>query len=48
MRGIRRAELKATPPGSFYTEPANRTRFAETREEPVIVQITGMVQSSTR
>jgi len=35
------AELKALPPGSFYTEPANRTHFAETRDEPVIVQITG-------
>jgi hypothetical protein len=23
--------LKALPPGSFYTEPANRTHFAETR-----------------
>jgi pimeloyl-ACP methyl ester carboxylesterase len=42
------AELKALPPGSFYTEPANRTHFAETREEPVIVQITGMGPSSTR
>lgn len=42
------AELKALPPGSFYTEPANRTHFAETRDEPVIVQITGMGPSSTR
>jgi pimeloyl-ACP methyl ester carboxylesterase len=42
------AQLKALPPGSFYTEPANRTHFAETREEPVIVQITGMGPSSTR
>jgi hypothetical protein len=42
------AELKALPPGSFYTEPANRTHFAETREEPVIVQITGVGPSSTR
>ncbi len=42
------AELKALPPGSFYTEPANRAHFAETREEPVIVQITGVGPSSTR
>lgn len=42
------AELKALPPGSFYTEPANRTHFAETRDEPVIVQITGAGPSSTR
>jgi hypothetical protein len=41
------AELKALPPGSFYTEPPNRTHFAETREEPVIVQITGVGPSST-
>jgi pimeloyl-ACP methyl ester carboxylesterase len=42
------AALKALPPGSFYTEPANRTHFAETRDEPVIVQITGVGPSSTR
>lgn len=41
-------ELKALPPGSFYTEPANRAHFAETRDEPVIVQITGVGPSSTR
>src|SRR6267378_916854 len=41
------AELKALPPGSFYTEPANRTHFAETREEPVTIQITGIGPSST-
>jgi pimeloyl-ACP methyl ester carboxylesterase len=40
-------ELKALPPGSFYTEPANRTHFAETRDEPVVVQITGVGPSST-
>ena len=42
------ALLKALPPGSFYSEPANRAHFAETRDEPVIVQITGMGPSSTR
>jgi pimeloyl-ACP methyl ester carboxylesterase len=42
------AELKPLPPGSFYTEPANRTHYAETRDEPVIVQITGVGPSSTR
>jgi len=41
-------ELRALPPGSFYTEPSNRTHFAETRDEPVIVQITGVGPSSTR
>ena len=43
-----RAELKALPPGSFYTEPSSRSHFAETRDEPVIVQITGFGPSSTR
>ena len=42
------AQRKALPPGSFYTKPANRTHFAETRDEPVIVQITGIGPSSTR
>jgi hypothetical protein len=42
------SELKALPPGSFYTEPVNRTHFAETRDEPVVVQITGVGPSSTR
>jgi hypothetical protein len=41
------ADLKVLRAGSFYTEPANRTHFAETREEPVIVQITGVGPSST-
>lgn len=40
--------LKTLPPGSFYTEPANRTHFAETGDEPVVVQITGVGPSSTR
>jgi hypothetical protein len=43
-----KAELKALPPGSFYTEPSNRTHFAETRDQPVVVQITGVGPSSTR
>jgi hypothetical protein len=42
------AELKALPAGSFYTEPSNRSHFAETRDEAVIVQITGVGPSSTR
>ena len=42
------AELKALPAGRFYTEPANRTYFAETRDKPVAVQITGVGPSSTR
>lgn len=41
------AKLKALPPGSFYTEPPSRNHFAETGEEPVVVQITGFGPSST-
>src|SRR2546427_10808176 len=36
-----------TVPGSFYTEPPGRNHFAETREEPVTVQITGFGPSTT-
>jgi hypothetical protein len=42
------ARVKALPAGSFYTEPSHRAHFAETRDEPVIVQITGVGPSSTR
>ena len=42
-----RADLKALPAGSFYTEPPGRAHFAETRDEPVIVQITGFGPSAT-
>ncbi len=42
------AALKALPVGSFYTEPADRAHFAETRDTEVIVQITGIGPSSTR
>ena len=41
------AKLKALPPGSFYTEPPDRNHFAETGDEPVVVQITGYGPSST-
>jgi pimeloyl-ACP methyl ester carboxylesterase len=42
------AALKALPPGSFYTEPAGRTHFAQTGDEPVVVQITGVGPSGTQ
>jgi hypothetical protein len=35
------------PPGSLYTEPSARNHFAETGDEPVVVQITGFGPSST-
>jgi pimeloyl-ACP methyl ester carboxylesterase/uncharacterized RmlC-like cupin family protein len=41
------AKLKMLPPGSFYTEPAGATHFAETADEAAIVQITGYGPSST-
>lgn len=41
------AELKALPPGSFYTEPPGRSHFAKTGDEGVVVQITGFGPSST-
>jgi len=42
-----RAKLKALPPGSFYTEPAGQSHFAETGDTPVIVQITGFGPTGT-
>ena len=41
------AALKALPAGSYYTEPPRRAHFAETRDEPVIVQISGVGPSDT-
>ena len=41
------SKLKVLPSGSFYTEPPGRNHFAETADEPVIVQITGFGPSST-
>lgn len=42
------AKLKALPPGSFYTEPANVTHFSLTKDEAVVVQISGSGPSATR
>ena len=42
------AALKALPPGSFYAEPPRRLHFAETRDEPVVLLITGVGPSGTR
>src|SRR6202158_5083396 len=41
------SKLKALTPGSFYTEPPGQNHFAETGDEPVVVQITGFGPSST-
>lgn len=42
------SKLKALPPGSFYTEPANVTHFSLTKDEAVVVQISGSGPSATR
>lgn len=39
--------LKALPPGSFYTEPPSDPHFAETRDTPVVLQITGYGPTGT-
>lgn len=42
------AKLKALPPGSFYTEPAHVAHFSLTKDEAVLVQISGQGPSATR
>jgi len=39
--------LKTLPPGSYYTEPASTAHYTETREDPVVIVITGMGPSDT-
>jgi pimeloyl-ACP methyl ester carboxylesterase/quercetin dioxygenase-like cupin family protein len=41
------SKLKALPAGSYYTEPPGQAHFAETGDEPVVVQISGFGPSST-
>jgi quercetin dioxygenase-like cupin family protein len=40
--------LKDLPPGSFYTEPAGQPHFAEARDEPVVILVTGYGPSDTK
>lgn len=40
-------QLKALPVGGVYTEPPNRPHFAETRDEAVVLEITGSGSSGT-
>jgi len=40
-------QLKALPPGSFYTEPPNADHFAMTKSEGVVIQVTGVGPSAT-
>lgn len=39
--------VKALPPGSFYTEPSDDPHFALTRDEPVVVDISGWGPTDT-
>jgi quercetin dioxygenase-like cupin family protein len=41
------AAEKALPPGSFYTEPGAVAHFAETKDTPVVVYITGFGPTDT-
>jgi quercetin dioxygenase-like cupin family protein len=41
------ATAKALKPGSFYTEPAGVAHFALTKDEPVVVYITGYGPTDT-
>lgn len=41
------AGLKELPAGSFYTEPPGSNHFAMTKDESVVIQITGVGPSST-
>jgi quercetin dioxygenase-like cupin family protein len=41
-------KLQALPPGSFYVEPAGVHHFVATKEEPVVLQLSGMGPTATR
>lgn len=41
------SKLKALAPGSFYTEPAGRPHFAQTRDLPAVVYISGFGPTDT-
>jgi quercetin dioxygenase-like cupin family protein len=41
-------ELKALPPGSFYTEPPDVQHFARTGNESVVLQISGYGPTGTQ
>jgi quercetin dioxygenase-like cupin family protein len=42
------SKLKALPPGSFHTEPANVSHFSKIDAEGVVVQISGNGPTATR
>ena len=41
------AALKTLPPGSYYTEPAATAHYTETRDDAVVIVITGVGPSDT-
>jgi quercetin dioxygenase-like cupin family protein len=41
------SDLKALPPGSFYTEPGGQPHYARTDDEPALVYITGIGPTDT-
>jgi glucose/arabinose dehydrogenase/quercetin dioxygenase-like cupin family protein len=41
------AALKSLPPGSYYTEPAATPHYTETRDDPVVIVISGVGPSDT-
>jgi quercetin dioxygenase-like cupin family protein len=42
------AQLKKLPVGSFYTEPAGGNHFAMTKDEEVVVQLSGVGPTGTK
>jgi quercetin dioxygenase-like cupin family protein len=42
------AGLKTLPPGSIYSEPAGANHFAQSGDEPVVVQISGFGPTDTK
>jgi hypothetical protein len=47
-RAFDESKLKALSPESFYTEPPGVRQFAQTGDEPVILQITGVAPTGTQ
>jgi uncharacterized RmlC-like cupin family protein len=41
-------KLKALPAGSFYTEPPNGNHFAMTKDEGVVIQLSGVGPTGTK
>jgi hypothetical protein len=41
-------KLQALPPGSFYVEPAGVHHFVATKDEPVVLQLSGMGPTATQ